>query len=243
MARPNIIVALYPDVPFVRGVPQMRRSPTAAQIRALAIATSAISGRLWQAAQSQPKWGVYPAGYQPSSTRTLREIIVGTRRDDNTPNGRVIVPDSVLAFDNRNEARVSDFPVQQGAFASYNKVAVPYELVVRLSKGGSLEDRAVFLQQVASVAASLALYDVRTPERTYLGVNVTRYEVTRRGSKGAYFLTEVDLYFREIRQVAAQYSTTEAATRNAEQPAARPAVNQGIVQPEPVPSNLSEDGF
>lgn len=243
MARPPIIVGLYPDVPFVRGVPQMRRSPTAAQIRALAIATSAISGRLWQAAQSQPKWGVYPAGYQPAGTRTLRQIVIGTRRDDNTPNGRVIVPDSILAFDNRNEYRVSDFPVQAGAFASYNKVASPFELVVRMSKGGTLEDRAVFLRQVAAVNASLALYDVRTPERTYLNVNVIRHEVTRRGAQGAYFLTEVDLFFREIRQVAAQYSTTEAATRNAEEPSARPPVNQGIVQPEAVPANLSEDGF
>jgi len=213
--KPPIIVGLYPDVPFVRGVPQLRRSPTAAQIQALAFATVAITGRLWYVTQAAPKWGIFNAQNQP-----------------------VVTPDSVLDFSFRNEYRVSDFPVQEGAFASYNKVATPFDIVVRMSKGRDLDARANFLRQCDTVLKSLELYSILTPERTYQNCNVTRIEVTRRGSEGAYFLTDVDVYFREIRQVAAQYSTTVAATQNAQQPSALPPVNQGVVQPAPLPSSV-----
>jgi hypothetical protein len=221
MPMPNIIVGLYPDVPAFRGVPQLVRSPTAAQIRALAIANAAVAGRLWRSAATQPKWGIFKT----------------------SNNDQSIVPDNIVAFDNRNESRVADFPVQAGAFASYNKVQVPFELTVRLTKAGSVDDRERFLRAIEIAYRSLDLYYVLTPERTYLDVNITRYEVTRRGSNGAYFLTEVDVFFREIRQVAAQYSTSAAATRNAQEPSAWPSVSQGIVQPAAVPDSLTEDGF
>lgn len=213
--KPPIIVGLYPDVPFVRGVPQLRRSPTAQQIQILAFATAAITGRLWHSTQQAPKWGIF-----------------------NSQNRPVCEPDSVLDFGYRNEYRVSDFPVQQGAFASYNKVASPFEIVVRLSKSSDLEGRAQFLRQIDDALKTLDLYYVLTPERGYQNVNLLRYEVTRRGNQGAYFLTDVDVYFREIRQVAAQYSTSAAATQNAQQPSAVPAVNQGVVQPAPLPGGV-----
>lgn len=219
MSQPSVIVGIYPDVPAFRGVPQLRRSPSAGVLRAISIVTAAIHGRLWQSAASQPKWGIFG------------------------PDGKAaIVADSILAFENRNEFRVSDFPVQRGSFASYNKVATPFENSVRLSKAGDVTARANFLKSIDNAAQSLGLFSILTPERTYLDVNIIRYEVSRRGSGGAYFLTEVDVFFREIRQVAAQYSTSAAATRNAQQPSARPSVSQGIVQPAPEPA-LSDDGF
>ena len=217
MPRPNVIVSLFPNVPPFRGVPQLRRSPTAEEIRALAIATAALRGRLWRALELQPRWGIF-----------------------DTNNQQVIEADSVLALDNRNENRVSDYPVQEGAFASYNKVNVPYELVVRLTRSGSVSDRATFLQQIEATFRSLELYYILTPERTYLDVNLIRYEVIRRGAEGAYFLTEVDIFFREIRQVASQYSTDTAATRNAQLPSAVPPVNQGVIQAEPIPGFIGD---
>ena len=217
MAKPPIDVALYPDVPAVRGVPQLRRPLTQNELRVLAFATAAISGRLWQSAKNRPRWGIF-----------------------NANNEVVVDPDSFLALDNRNEFRVSDFPVQQGAFASYNKVATPFELVLRLSKAGTLDSRTRFLSDIDAALKTLDLFTIITPERSYLNVNLIRYEVTRRGKDGAYFLTDVDLYFREIREVAAQYSTTQAATRNAQQPSARPPVNDGIVQPI---DGAASDGF
>lgn len=249
MALPPVIVGLYPDVPAFRGVPQLRRSPTPAQIQALAIATAAINGRLWQSVSAAPTWGIYPAGFKQNIAQpNLIDRLLGSFSNPLRPqpeekaNGRAIVPDSIYAFDYRNEYRVSDFPVQQGAFASYNKVATPFDVTLRLVKASTLEGRAQFLTQVDAVLNKLDLYDVVTPERTYRNVNMTRAEITRRSSQGAYFLTEVDVFFRQVVQVAAQYSTTQAATRDAENPSARPSVSQGIVQPAPLPATVA-DGF
>lgn len=244
--KPPVIVGLYPDVPFVRGVPQLRRSPTVQQIQILAFATAAITGRLWQMSRQAPQWGIFRMDDATASTRRRRLFerqglnfrinLPGTEEVLGTP---VISADSVLDFGNRNESRVSDFPVQQGAFASYNKVAVPFEVVVRLSKSGNVADRATFLQQIDAASKTLVLYRVVTPERTYENMNLIRYEVTRRGASGAYFLTDVDVYFREIREVAAQYSTTVAATRNAQEASAVPAVSQGVRQAETLPNGLA----
>lgn len=56
---------------------------------------------------------------------------------------------------------------------------------------------------------------------------------------GAYFLTEVDVYFKQIIPVQAQYSTT--LLQNASNPSALPAANTGAVLPQtPAPSLISE---
>ena len=129
---------------------------------------------------------------------------------------------------------MANFPVQNGAFASYDKVIVPSEFSVRMTKGGSKTDRKNFLDEIDTAANSLQLYKILTPERTYLDVNITRYEVTRRGTQGAFFLAEVDIYFMQIRQVSAQYTSASAATQNAQQPGAQPSTSQGLVQPRPI---------
>lgn len=204
----------FPDVPKNAGVPQLARAANAA-IPTIVLAVQSIRRILSFAKKTPPTWGVF-----------------------NEFNQQVLKPDSVLSFDNRNEWRVSDFPVQKGAFASYNKVATPFEISVRFSKGGSQADRKTFLDQIDRIAKTLNLYTILTPERSYTNCNVVRYEVTRRGPEGAFFLTEVDLYFRQIIQVAAQYSTTNADTSNAKDPSAIPSVTQGNVQSADVPPSV-----
>ncbi len=199
--------ALFPVVPKLPGVPQLARAATFVDLILPALGKSAPAGVLWKASQSQPTWGILDINGVP-----------------------VLVPDSFLAFDNRNEWKVSDFPVQQGSFASYNKVQIPFEITLRMTKGGSLSDREQFLNVLDDIAGDTNLYNILTPERTYLNVNITRTEVTRRGPQGAYFLAEVDIYFRQIRQVSAQYSAGSVPTANAQNPPAVPAVNQGLVQ-------------
>ena len=140
---------------------------------------------------------------------------------------------SIIDFDFRKEFRVSDFPIQSGSFASYNKVSRAFEIAVRMTKGGSQDDRTQFLTDIETVVKSLGLYSAVTPEKTYLNANFTRSELSRKSVAGAFFLV-VDLFLIEIRQVSAQYSTTSSNTQNAQQPSAQPAVNQGKVQPQVV---------
>jgi hypothetical protein len=205
-----------PTVPYP-GIPTL--PPNAAFPVLTLIASEAISSLLWQASQIPPAWGVFD--------------IFGNL---------VVEPDSVLEFSNRQEYEVSNFPVQAGSFASYNKVIRPFEITLRFSKGGSVNDRINFLESIAALAASLQLYTVHTPERTYTDVNLDRYEVSRRGAKGAYWLSEIDCYFVQIIQVQPQYTTTAIQLPNAQSAAAQPTSNVGTVQPQAPTSQQAQDG-
>jgi len=224
---PSVFISVpqFPNVPFAPGVPQLLRSATALPIAsAPPVLPPAQNGVLWQAAQGDPVWGVFDS--------------------DNVP---VLAPDSIIDFSNRKQFRVSDFPVQQGQFASYNKVALPFEIAIKMTSGGTVSDRTQFLNDVEFVAASTDMYTIVTPEKTYLNCNATHYEVTRRGRDGAYFLDDVEMHFRQIIEVVAQYSTvTTQPTQNAKNPAAVPATNGGQVQPQkPAPATvkLADDTF
>lgn len=201
----------FPNVPNLPGVPQIARSLIFAALAPPALGFAAEPGVLWQATQAAPVWGVFDAN-----------------------NNEVINADSVQDFGWRQEYRVSNYQIQRGAFASYNKVALPFESSVVLSKGGSLSERTAFLQQIDTVAASLATYKILTPEKTYLNVNVTRPELSRRGPANACFF-DVELFFVQIAEVEQQYSTSTPntpSTANSSVPSAVPPINSGQNNPQ-----------
>jgi hypothetical protein len=204
-------------MPLIPGIPQLSIGITLPQITIAS--TQAASDMLWQAAQVPPAWGVF---------------------DQN--GDQVLFPDSVLEFSNRKEYDIPTFPVVEGSFASYNKVIRPFEIQLRFSKGGTEDERAQFLSDLDDLASSLDLFDVVTPERVYQDVNLVRYEVIRRGAKGAYFLTEVDAYFEQVIEVQAQYTTTAVQLPNASNESALPTSNVGTVQPQPANSQELQDG-
>jgi hypothetical protein len=201
----------FPNVPNLPGVPQIARSLLFQALAPPALGFAAEPGILWQATQAAPVWGVFDAN-----------------------NNEVINADSVQDFGWRQEYRVSNYQIQRGAFASFNKVALPFESSVVLSKGGSLSARTTFLQQIDTVAASLALYKILTPEKTYLNVNVTRPELSRRGAENACFF-DVELFFVQIAEVEQQYSTSTPgapSTANSSVPSAVPPINSGQNNPQ-----------
>lgn len=222
----------FPNVPKLPGVPQLPRSPLSPTVALPVLSLGLALGALWKSVFAKSGWAIYKSnvvGSQDTKTdntnpNQLDEVVVVAKRKP------VVEPDSFGEFTYRNEWSVSDFPVQAGEFASYNKVANPFETMVRMYKGGTKEARKKFLDSIEAIQGTLDLYDIVTPERTYLGVNVLRYEVSRRGAKGAYFLSEVDLYFREIRQVTSTYTTTAVVTENAQSASAAPVTNSGVVQ-------------
>lgn len=232
----------FPNVPKLPGVPQLARSlqfpPAPAPVLGLALAL----GKLWQSIFAQPQWAIYKANTPRGGgvVVTVGGVSVRSEAPVETNNRTpVVVPDSFGEFSNRNEWSVADFPVQDGGFGSYDKVASPFEVVIRMYKGGSKAARKRFLDSIDAIAGTLDLYDIVTPEKTFLNVNVVRYEVSRRGPGGAYFLSEVDLFFREIKVVTATYSNTAVVTQNAQNPSAAPVTNTGSVQPQPAGSSLA----
>lgn len=205
----------FPNVPQLPGVPQLLRSPLFPAAAAPILLGGLALGQLAAALNVQPVWGLFDS------------------------NGDIVIqPDSVVDFGYRNGYTVGTYQVQRGNFAAYDKVSNPYELEVRMTKGGTENDRKNFIADIEGTLTdaqsdpfNLMLYTLRTPERSYENVTLERYELDRRGGSGANFI-DAYLYFKEIRQVSPQYTATASATMNAQNPAALPPENQLRVQPE-----------
>jgi hypothetical protein len=214
----------FPNIPLVPGVPPIPRLPGSHNVL-ISLGVDALTSLLWQSTIAPPVWGVF---------------------DSN--GNQVVNPDSVIDFESRAEWQLSSFPVQRGAFKSYNKVVVPPEYTVRMSKGGSASDRANFLAQIDAIAGDTNLYTIMTPEQSYLNCNISRRQIIRQGVSGAFFLM-VDLFFVTVNQTTAQYNQlptialpsglTLPSLTNAQDPTAQPAQNQGTVYPQPVDSQTA----
>lgn len=230
--------ALFPNVPKLPGVPQLNRSTLFPAGPPPVVGAAVALGRLWQALFAQPVWGIFKAEIPttPSEDGVETVTVVAERKP-------VVVPDNILEFGYREESSIADFPIQDGGFVNYDKVDNPFEVVLRLSKGGSERERKAFLDSIYAIAGDLELYDIITPEKTYLSVNVLRFEVLRRGPRGAAMLSEVDLYFREIRIVTATYATTQVVIDDPQNPSATSPSNTGTVQPQPTELTPSAAGI
>lgn len=218
---PSITVSVpqFYSVPLALGVPQMVR-PLGALTGPLAqsptLQTNAPPGVIFSGDAAQRPWMITNAAGNP-----------------------VLEPDSFMELKRRSGYAIGTYPVQRGSFADYDKVTKPKEYSVRMVKGGSLEDRTNFEQACDDVAASLELFTLVTPERSYASINVTDIVVSRIETSGANFI-DAELFFREIREVDAQYSSTTAAasTANAQQPGAIPPQSLGLVQAQPTLSSV-----
>lgn len=206
----RVVIPQFPNVANLPGVPQLARSLIIEALAPPVLGFAANPSVLWHATQSAPVWGIF---------------------DEN--NNLVVQADSVQDFGWRRENRIPNFPVQQGKFSTYNRVGLPSETSIVMSKGGDLTSRSIFLAQIDAIVnqQNIALYTVRTPEKSYPNVSVTRAELSRRGSGNAYYF-DVEVYFIEIADEVAQYSSTVGTpTNNASVPSAIPTTNQGLNNP------------
>ena len=181
-------------VPFVPGVPPLSSYTVDVPILLLADALGLPPSPL------APQWGIYLDG-EP-----------------------VVDADSVVTFDYRQEWTVSDYPLEQGAFQSYDKVQTPFDVRVRYAAGGSQQNRQALLDSIAVIASDLNLYDIVTPEAVYQSVNVTHYDYRRTATNGVGLL-QVDVWCVEVRV------TAQAQFQNVQNPASASPQTQGNVQP------------
>jgi hypothetical protein len=202
-AVPNVAFPPDTDIPNVAGAPAPLAPRSApAPDEDFGDLLTADGPNLGLSASQTPQWGLFDDGGAP-----------------------VVGADSVASFQVLSEARVPDYPLEGGDFASFNKVTAPLEGRVRLLKGGSTADRTDFINAVKAAKDALDLYTLVMPEQTYQNMNVVHYDFDRNASKGVTLLA-VDVWVREIRQGAsAQFSNTA-------NPNSQDAQNIGAVQPQ-----------
>ncbi len=197
MAMTPLRTPTYPDVPKAPGVPAVFRAPTKPVFTAITlVADVATIYRMF----TGPQWGIFTKGGQPFA-----------------------IPDSVVSVDFRQEWRISDYPVEQGGFQSFDKVATPFDVRVRFATSGpsailhpitsllsQSTSRTDFLAQVDLAAKSLDLFSVVTPDATYDSMNIVHYDY-RRERQGGVGIILVDVWCEQVRVTATtQFTDTKA---------------------------------
>lgn len=193
----------YPNVPNVPGVPPLPRNPLAAA-SSLALLVADTFG--FFISSGAPQWGIF----QDSVA--------------------VVAADSVVSFDFKQDWSIADYPVEQGAFETYDKVETPFGVRIRFATGGSDDRRQAFLDSIAAIAGDFELYDVVTPEVVYTSVNISHYDYHRRANQGNGLIT-VDVWLTEIRETAV------TAFSNTKRPSGAEGQNGGTVQTAPPTTN------
>lgn len=221
----------FPNVPAFPGVPALVRPVQIAVARntPLSIALGTVENLLIQALQQTPRWGIFDlAGNQLGINATQINPILSVLASQFS--GAVAPSLSTLALDYVKETRVSDFPVEGGSFATYNKVELPANPLVTLTLAGTEDDRTTFLNAIDAACKSTNGYNIVTPTVTYTNYTIERYNYGRRAQRGATLLM-VEVSLKEIRQVSASFTTATKPIINPQNPGATPQTNSGMTQP------------
>lgn len=124
---------------------------------------------------------------------------------------------STVEFEFGQDFPISNYPQEQGAFQSYNKVTLPYDVKLKLASGGSVSARQAFLQTCFGIANSFALFQVVTPEITFPSVTCSHMDYRRTAERGNTLL-QVDLYFEQVPVVSAvSFSSTQQPGESSQQ--------------------------
>jgi len=184
------------NVPNVDGVPPVNFAPDFLAGLALSFVDA---GPLALALTPAP-WGIYLGG------------------------APIIVANSTVSFEFRKEWLLLDYPVEGGAFETYNKVWTPFIGRVRFASGGAFEDRQALLESIQAISGDTNLYDLVMPEGIFPSCNVAHYDFNREAAHGLGMLI-IDVWMQEVAQLGA------ATFSNTASPGDQAAANGGTVSP------------
>lgn len=149
---------------------------------------------------SGPQWGIFLNGVQ-----VVGQGILGALLSNVTGFGN----GNFLDLDYHVRYAISKYPVENGAFQSYNKVQTPFDVAVTVTAGGSDANRTLLITQVEAIIGSTQQYTVTMPEGTLNSVNPVAYGYRRTHDKGLGLL-EVLILFEQVRPAGnPTFSTTQ----------------------------------
>lgn len=152
-----------------------------------------------------------------------------------------ILPDSFSALEFRGEARICNYPLEKGAFSSYNKVKLPYSLRLQLVCQNDQMSRHDFLRQLGNMRNSTDRFDIASPDGLYQNVTLTRYDYKRTSRNGATMII-AEVVFEYVNETAsASYSAsqTQNPVVSSNSPSAASPKNTGTATTaQPTPAQL-----
>ncbi|ASC05187.1 phage baseplate protein [Acetobacter pasteurianus] len=216
------------NVPVANGVPKL----AAYAVEGAEAVASVTAGTLLQdylVSDAASHWGIFDAS-----------------------KNRVLAAAHVISLDGQSSYRISDAPLEEGAFSSYNKVTAPsiYRILVICDGseigGGGLSDlvsmysignfknaltgsgdmyvRKDFLDTLEALEQDTNLYSVATPEKVYRNVNILGSRWSR-SSRGGITMPAVEIALQTVRL------TATSSFSNAHEPQGQPLQTNGVVQP------------
>lgn len=134
---------------------------------------------------------------------------------------------SFLDIDQKSTADTLTYPIEEGSFASYNKIMKPKELTVTLATQGDESLFDFMLAQLEYYTNSAIVLSVMTPAAFYDNQTLTSYNYRRSQTDGAGLLI-VTLNFIEVKSVHNQVSGSGISSPK--NPTSASTVNRGQVQ-------------
>ena len=138
--------------------------------------------------------------------------------------------DSLIQFEVRAEGMVVSSPIEQGSFASYNKVDSPNYIEVQLAKQGTDDVLQAALKTLDDLQTTASKVNFVTPVAEYQGYTLESYDfsMNSRDGLGVLYLT---LRLVEIREVTPQYTDSKAiSSKDAKRPGDASTIDKGKVQ-------------
>lgn len=215
-----------PFVPNLPGVPSLTSYADNAFSLAFADALSVINNLV------EVSWGIFIDGEPVITPASIVSQQIGATLSAISSIAALIgipnvvpVTGSMVEFDYAIDAPISNYPQEQGAFQSYNKVQLPFEIKVKVACGGSDAQRQAFQSTLNALVVSTALVDLVTPEVTYQSCNCKHVDF-RRTARNGVTLIIADVWFEEVRVISAtEFSNTRS-------PAVEGQQSLGNVQPQ-----------
>ena len=141
---------------------------------------------------------------------------------------------SFLDIDLKNTGIALSYPVEEGGFASYNKVENPLGITVTLGIQGADSDFEAVLAKLNEYKTGAVTLAVATPAALYEKMTLETYSYKRARDAGAGMLVVV-LTLKEVREVVTQTTTTGSAITKPKNPTSAGKRNTGKTQAGPKP--------
>lgn len=123
---------------------------------------------------------------------------------DSTGRG-IVAFGSFIEAEIKDAYKVTQYPLEEGGLAAYDKTASPLDVYVTLAKSGDDAEIGEALDTLMALAAGTELVSLVTPEKEYENLNIDNVNFTRKREDGlgvVYF----ELHLVEIRQVKPRYT-------------------------------------
>ena len=112
------------------------------------------------------------------------------------------IPSSWGEFSPQYDTQLSDYPIERGAFALYNKVRRPQSVTVSMTKTGSDVARFSWLAAIRQAEANnpLQLYTLISPQDVFVDYTLARMSYETRPDRGSNILRLL-LTFTQVPQI------------------------------------------